>query len=226
MSNSRLELRAATKSYVLGRSTIPVLSQVSASFLAAEFHSITGASGSGKTTLLQLLGGLDHPQEGQVCWDGEPLSVMSRHRLAQWRGEKIGFVFQSYHLLPELTAAENVALPWRLRRKNAGSRAEDWLKKVGLADRRHHRPNELSGGERQRVAVARAMAQEPALILADEPTGNLDRTTGTTIMELLLSLRQEQGCGLILVTHDPIWAERGEKRWHLAEGKLVQVGGF
>jgi lipoprotein-releasing system ATP-binding protein len=184
---------------------------------------IQGASGSGKSTLLQILGGLDAPQKGSVCWQAESIYAWPQSRLARWRNASVGFVFQSYHLLPELSAVENVDLPAMLGGKGSRQRALELLDQVGLADRADHRPAELSGGEQQRVAIARALRNDPALLLADEPTGNLDSATGAEIVNLLLGVQREQKKTLIVVTHDDSMAVLGQNRMVLAQGKLKKI---
>jgi putative ABC transport system ATP-binding protein len=182
---------------------------------------ILGPSGSGKSTLLALMAGLDRPSEGEVWLDGRPLHALSENELALVRRREIGFVFQSFQLLGNLTAEENVLLPLELARvADAVARANDVLRAVGLGERGHHYPSELSGGEQQRVALARAFATRPALLLADEPTGNLDGATGEIVLELLLRLRREQGSSLVLVTHDPAIASRADRLVYLRDGAV------
>jgi putative ABC transport system ATP-binding protein len=186
-----------------------------------EIVAILGPSGSGKSTLLALMAGLDRPTSGEVLLDGEPIQDLSEDRLAVLRREKIGFVFQSFQLLSNLTARENVLLPLELlSRTDAGERADGLLAAVGLAERGHHYPSQLSGGEQQRVAVARAFASRPPILLADEPTGNLDRATGARILELLLELRRESGTTLVLVTHDRAVAGLADRLVHLQDGRI------
>ena len=182
---------------------------------------ILGPSGSGKSTLLALMAGLDRPSEGEVWLDGHPLHALSENDLALVRRRQIGFVFQSFQLLGNLTAEENVLLPLELARvADAVARASDVLGAVGLGERGHHYPSELSGGEQQRVALARAFATRPAVLLADEPTGNLDGATGEIVLELLLRLRREQGSSLVLVTHDPAIASRADRLVYLRDGAV------
>ena len=182
---------------------------------------VLGPSGSGKSTLLALLAGLDRPTEGTVCLDGTELAGLGEDELALVRRRRVGFVFQSFQLLPNLTAFENVALPLELTGiPDANERATKVLGEVGLAARRDHYPAQLSGGEQQRVAVARAFAGEPSVLFADEPTGNLDGSTGERVLELLLDLRARHGTTLVLVTHDPKIAARAERRVHLRDGRL------
>src|SRR6185295_12236880 len=184
-----------------------------------------GASGAGKSTLLHLLGGLDSPTEGEVLFQGQNLSELSRRELAKMRNEHVGFIFQFYYLLPELDALENVCLPARMARISAGkaeTRGRDLLARVGLKERMEHKPYELSGGEQQRVAIARAMINSPDLILADEPTGNLDSHTGGEIIDLLCALRAEKQTTLIIATHDAHVAARAPKVVELVDGQIVE----
>ncbi|HCV97734.1 MAG TPA: ABC transporter, partial [Verrucomicrobiales bacterium] len=192
MSEPILRMNDLHKSYDLGRRLIEVLHGVSLEIAEGEFLSLQGASGTGKSTLLHLLGGLDDPTSGEVIASGQSLSAMSHTRLAKWRNDEVGFVFQSYHLLPEFDALENVLLPARMAHANRAesqNRAESLLERVGLAKRMHHLPAELSGGEQQRVALARALINRPQLLLADEPTGNLDSKTGGEVLDLLCELQ-------------------------------------
>ncbi|WP_079432966.1 ABC transporter ATP-binding protein [Zoogloea sp. LCSB751] len=199
-----------------------ILEDVSFSIAAGEAVAIVGASGSGKSTLLGLLAGLDSPSGGSVHIRGQDLFALDEDGRAALRGECVGFVFQSFQLLPALTALENVMLPLELAgRKDARQEAETWLQRVGLGGRLGHYPRQLSGGEQQRVAVARAFAPRPALVLADEPTGNLDVTTGEAVIELMFSLNVESGTTLVLVTHDTSLAERCGRSLRLSAGKLV-----
>jgi putative ABC transport system ATP-binding protein len=187
-----------------------------------EFLAILGPSGSGKSTLLALMAGLDRPSAGEVWLDGERIDHLSEDRLAILRRHSVGFVFQSFQLLGNFTARENVMLPMELlARADARSRAEDLLAAVGLGERGHHYPSQLSGGEQQRVALARAFAPQPTLLLADEPTGNLDGATGRMVLDLLVSLRADEGATLVLVTHDPAVAARADRRIHLHDGRIA-----
>ncbi len=190
-----------------------------------ELNTIQGASGSGKSTLLQILGGLEQPDAGEVRWEGESIYGWSRARLAAWRNLSVGFVFQAYHLFPELSALENVEFPARLARKSEPAEgAQVCSTKSAWARVSHHRPSELSGGEQQRVAIARALRNNPALLLADEPTGNLDTATGHEIIDLLLRLHQERGNCLIIVTHDDRIAALGQRIYRLEDGRLSDNG--
>ena len=212
------------KSYPVGKRTLEVLRGIDLEVVRGEFLALRGASGAGKSTLLHLLGGLDLPNAGEIRFDGKDLRALSSGALAQWRNRRVGFIFQAYHLLPELSALENVALPARLARiapEEAARRATALLERVGLGQRLEHRPYELSGGEQQRVAVARALVNEPDLILADEPTGNLDSHTGGEIIQLLETLRAERQATFIMATHDAHIAARARRVIELADGQLA-----
>jgi len=216
--------RGLRKSYLMGKRTLEVLRGIDLVVARGEFLALRGASGAGKSTLLHLLGGLDLPNAGEISFDGTDLRALSARALAQWRNGRVGFIFQAYHLLPELSALENVALPARIARTapaEAAGRAAALLERVGLAQRLEHRPYELSGGEQQRVAIARALVNEPDLILADEPTGNLDSHTGADIIQLLQALRQERQATFILATHDAHIAARAQRVVELADGQLA-----
>ncbi|MSU64427.1 MAG: ABC transporter ATP-binding protein [Pedosphaera sp.] len=209
------------KRYMLGKRTLEVLRGVSLSVNRGEFLALRGASGAGKSTLLHLLGGLDTPDGGRIHFGNQDLARLSPRALAEFRNRKVGFIFQSYHILPELDALENVCLPARMARLDARKteeRGRELLKRVGLSDRMDHKPYELSGGEQQRVAVARALINEPELILADEPTGNLDSHTGREIVDLLLSLRAERQTTLVIATHAAELAARAPRVVELADG--------
>jgi len=221
MTTPRLELRHVTKRLRSGERELTIVDRLDLAVAPGEFVAILGPSGSGKSTLLGLAAGLDRPTEGEVLVDGRPIHDLSEDELARLRRGKIGFVFQSFQLLGNLTALENVLLPLELAgRDRPASRARDLLAGVGLGERGHHYPSQLSGGEQQRVALARAFAVEPSLLLADEPTGNLDSATGAVVLELLTRLRAEHGTTLVLVTHDPEIAARADRRVHLRDGRL------
>lgn len=192
---------------------------------AGEMVSIVGPSGSGKSTLLGLIGGLDTPSSGRILIDGVDISHMNEDQLTAIRNEKIGFIFQFFNLIPTLSAVENVALPIQFAdqpRFSPMKRARDLLKSLGLGDRMHHRPSELSGGQQQRVAIARALANNPPLLLADEPTGNLDRESGVMVLEALDQIRRESGTTVVIVTHDPGVAARADRTLTLVDGAIVQ----
>jgi putative ABC transport system ATP-binding protein len=217
-----IETRGLTRRFRSGEKTITVLSEVSLAIGRGEFAAIMGKSGSGKSTLLALLAGLDRPTEGSVTIDGEAIAAMSEDRLALLRRRKIGFVFQSFHLLANFTALENVMLPGELLgQANARQRAQELLDRVGLTGRGHHYPSQLSGGEQQRVALARAFAPDPAVLMADEPTGNLDSETGKVVLDMLLELRRDHGTTLVLVTHDPALAELADRVIRLRDGRVI-----
>jgi putative ABC transport system ATP-binding protein len=219
-----LRANALTKSYLSGGRPLTVLKEVSLEVAAGGFLAVIGPSGCGKTTLLGLLAGLDVPTSGSVVLDGHDLGRLGEDQRAQLRAEKVGFVFQSFQLIPTLTAQENVQVPLELGgtgAEEAATRAKELLARVGLGGREHHYPAQLSGGEQQRVAIARAFANEPKILFADEPTGNLDATTGAVIVELLMQLNRELGTTLVLVTHDPALAERATTVLHLLDGAAV-----
>jgi putative ABC transport system ATP-binding protein len=213
-----------TRTFEVGETRIQALRGISLEVSKGQFVALVGPSGSGKSTLLNLVGGLDHPSSGQLWVDGVELSASKEKALTEHRRRRVGFVFQSFNLLPRLTALENVALPLMfvgVPEPERHERARELLVGVGLADRMDHRPNQLSGGEQQRVAIARALVGKPAIILADEPTGNLDSTTGGEIMTLLRNLNRGQGVTLLLVTHDPEAAAFADRVVHLRDGQIV-----
>ena len=223
MSESLLSARGVSKTYIMGARSLEVLRGVNVTVNRGDFLSLRGASGAGKSTLLHLLGGLDSPNAGEIWFAGKNLAAMSNGELAKLRNAKVGFVFQAYHLLPELDALENVCLPARIARRPVAAteaRGRELLARVGLKERMEHRPYELSGGEQQRVAIARALINEPELVLADEPTGNLDSHTGHEIIELLRSLRDERNTTLIIATHDANIAAVAPKVVELVDGRI------
>jgi ABC-type lipoprotein export system ATPase subunit len=223
MNEPFLSARGLAKSYTMGKRTLEVLRGVNLDVARGEFLALRGASGAGKSTLLHLIGGLDSPNAGEILFNGQDLARFSEGELTHFRNRRVGFVFQAYHLLPELTALENVCLPARVARISAGDsekRAAGLLARVGLAERVEHKPFELSGGEQQRVAIARALINEPELLLADEPTGNLDSHTGGDIIELLKSLRAEKKMTLAIATHDETIAAHAERVVQLVDGQI------
>ena len=218
-----IETRGLTRRLRSGTKTITVLDGVSLAIARGEFAAVMGPSGSGKSTLLALLAGLDRPSDGAVLIDGQAIESMSEGRLALLRRRKIGFVFQSFHLLGNFTALENVMLPLELLgAPSPRTRAAELLGRVGLGDRGHHYPTQLSGGEQQRVALARAFAPDPSLLLADEPTGNLDSENGKIILDMMLGLRRDHGTTLVLVTHDAAVADLSDRVVRLRDGRLVE----
>ena len=211
------------KSYRIGKKTIPVLREVSLELNARDFLAVHGASGAGKSTLLHLLGGLDAADSGEICFQGKSFQKWKRTDLARFRNREIGFVFQAYHLFPEFSALENVCLPGKISRRPTAALAQKsaaLLEQVGLKDRMNHRPYELSGGERQRVAIARSLVNDPSLLLADEPTGNLDSVAGRQIIDLLETLRGERQIALVLATHDLEIGRRARRVARLDDGRL------
>lgn len=216
----QLVARDLFQSFQMGPRTIEVLRGISMEVERNEAVFLSGASGAGKTTLLYTLAGLERPQSGTVEFEGHNLYTGTSGSQARFRNRKMGFIFQGYFLLPELTALENVLLPGMIGGKSARGRAEESLTTVGLADRMHHLPAELSGGEQQRVAIARALTNNPQIIFADEPTGNLDSKTGDAIMDLLLDLTRTRNMTLLVVTHDARLAARGDRQLHIKDGVL------
>ena len=226
-ARSVLDCRSLNKSFIEGGRKLEVLRDVNLEILAGDLVAIIGASGSGKTTLLQLLGGLDQPSSGQVVIMGHDVATLGERQRGLLRNQSIGFVYQFHHLLPEFSALENVAMPLlvaRMAPAEAGRQAAELLKKVGLGERLSHKPGQLSGGERQRAAVARALIARPALVLADEPTGNLDGRTGDQVFELMLELNRELQTSLVVVTHDHAIAARMDRVFSLEDGCLKIKG--
>ena len=219
---SILRCESLARSYLSGGHEITVLRDITFDLEAGGFLAVTGPSGSGKSTLLGLLAGLDRPTRGRVVLDGRDLAALTEDERARVRAEAVGFVFQSFHLIPTLTARENIQVPLELRGEDGRARADELLARVGLGDRGHHYPAQLSGGEQQRVAVARAFAHRPKLLFADEPTGNLDAANGQNVVALLGELNREQGTTLVLVTHDPELAGRAHRVIRLRDGALVE----
>jgi putative ABC transport system ATP-binding protein len=217
-----IELRDVSKTVTSGTEPLTILHPLTISIPRGEFVAIVGPSGSGKSTLLGLIAGLDAPSSGSVLIDGVDITRLDEDALAKLRGEKIGFVFQFFHLVPSLTAFENVLVPMEIAgRKGAAARAKALLAEVGLADRGHHYPSQLSGGEQQRVAVARALSNEPSVVMADEPTGNLDSANGQHVIDLLFDVHARRGTTLVLVTHDTALAARADVHLALRDGRVV-----
>lgn len=220
----RLEVRHLTKQLPSGDRTLTILDAVDLAVAPGEFVAVLGPSGSGKSTLLGLMAGLDRPTRGEVLLDGRAIQDLSEDRLALLRRRSIGFVFQSFELLENLTARENVLVPLELAGiRRTRERADELLAAVGLSERGHHYPAQLSGGEQQRVALARAFATQPAVLLADEPTGNLDGATGAMVLDTMARLRREHGTTMVLVTHDPAVAALADRRVHLRDGRVERV---
>jgi putative ABC transport system ATP-binding protein len=216
-----IELKDIVKVYPLGKREVRVLRGISLTVKDGEMVAIMGPSGSGKTTLLNIIGCLDRPTSGSYVLDGREVSHLTSNELARVRSQKMGFVFQTFNLLHQLSARDNVELGLRYAGGGDSNRAEEALAKVGLAERLGHRPSELSGGEQQRVAIARALVKNPPVILADEPTGNLDSHSGAEILSILNSLHAEQGITLIMITHDPDVARHCQRIIHISDGKIA-----
>ncbi|MDQ3169518.1 MAG: ABC transporter ATP-binding protein [Acidobacteriota bacterium] len=219
-----IELHEVTKTVTSGTIQLTILHPISLTIPRGKTAAITGPSGSGKSTLLGLVAGLDAPTSGSVIVDGVDLTALSEEALARLRGARIGIVFQFFHLIPSLTALENVMVPLELaNRSDARARAEALIADVGLSDRGHHYPSQLSGGEQQRVAIARALANDPAVLLADEPTGNLDSATGRQVIAILLDVNRRRGTTLVLVTHDPALARMADMTVQLRDGRIERI---
>ncbi len=224
MNEPFIQASGLTKKYFKGEIEVTPLEELDLFVQKSEFVALMGPSGSGKTTLLNLLAGVDSPTSGTLQVDGADLHDMSREQLTRWRAKKVGYVFQLYHLMPVLTAFENVELPLLLHpmsKSERRKRVESVMAEVGLLDRADHRPSELSGGQEQRVAIARALVANPSLIVADEPTGDLDRESADGILDLLHNLSENQGKTVVMVTHDPKAADRATRRLELEKGKLL-----
>lgn len=222
MSSPHLVAHGLRQTYELGAERLEVLRGIDLEVAHGEVVFLRGASGAGKSTLLYILAALEHPREGTIEFEGESLLKLGRNRLATLRNRRMGFIFQSYHLLPELTALENVMLPSMLGGAPREEKARTLLGRVGLSGRLDHLPSQLSGGEQQRVAIARALVNDPGILFADEPTGNLDAATGAGIIDLILGLAREDARTLVAVTHDPALATRGDRRLFLKEGHLME----
>jgi len=220
-----LRCESLTQTYLSGGRPLTVLNDITFSLERGGFLAVVGPSGSGKTTLLGLLAGLDRPTRGTVNLDGQDLGSLNEDQRARLRAEKVGFVFQSFQLIPTLTARENVQVPLELRGEAAETRAQELLERMGLGDRAHHYPAQLSGGEQQRVALARAFSIRPQILFADEPTGNLDAHTGATIIELMVSLNRALETTLVLVTHDHDLASLARRTIRLSDGRIVEDSG-
>jgi putative ABC transport system ATP-binding protein len=221
LGDSMLRCESLSRTYLSGGRELPVLKNITLDVPAGSFMAILGPSGSGKSTLLALMAGLDRPTSGKVFLDGVELGPLSEDARARLRAEKVGFVFQSFHLIPTLTARENIQVPLELRGADARFRADELLERVGLRDRGHHYPTQLSGGEQQRVALARAFSHRPKVLFADEPTGNLDAATGARVIDLMSELNRESGTTLVLVTHDQGLASRAGRILRLHDGAVV-----
>jgi putative ABC transport system ATP-binding protein len=220
-----VRLAGVSKRFSKGKETITIFDRLDFTIPRADFVAVMGPSGSGKTTLLNLLGGIDHVDEGEITVADQRIDGMSEGQLAAWRAKNVGFIFQFYNLMPMLTAAQNVELPLlltKLGRKERAERVNTALSVVGLADRVKHRPREMSGGQQQRVAIARAIVSDPNMLLCDEPTGDLDRTSADEILSILQLLNKELGKTIVMVTHDPAAAQYAQRTLHLDKGRFVE----
>lgn len=227
MSDPFIDIRGLTKTYLKGKTSITPLENLSLEVPSGEFLALMGPSGSGKTTLLNLVAGIDSPTMGQLEIDGRELGSLNRAQLTKWRAKNVGYIFQLYHLIPILSAYENVELPLLISnysRSERRNRINAALDLVGLSDRASHRPPELSGGQEQRVAIARAIVHDPGLLVADEPTGDLDRESADSILALLNSLSDDHGKTIVMVTHDPKAASAAHRTLHLEKGQLIAEG--
>jgi len=220
-----IRAESLTKEYLSGGQPLAVLKDITFEIASGELVAIVGPSGSGKTTLLGLLAGLDRPSRGRVVVDGQDLNRLTEDGLARFRADRVGFVFQSFHLIPTLTARENVQVPLELRGEDGAARADELLARVGLAGREHHYPAQLSGGEQQRVALARAFCNRPRILFADEPTGNLDHTTGARVVNIMMELNRELGTTTVLVTHDLDLAQKTRRIIRLSDGAIIEDRG-
>src|SRR5213082_1450933 len=220
-----MDVRDITKSLPLGRERIEILRGISFQITSGEFVSIVGPSGSGKSTLLGIIAGLDNPTTGQVFIDGVDITRMTEGKLAAVRNSKIGMVFQAFNLIPTLTAQENVEVPLYVgkHKGSPSSRAQELLALVGLSHRLDHRPNQLSGGEQQRVAITRALATDPAFVIADEPTGNLDARNGENVLQLIAELREQTGKTFIIASHDPVVASHADRAMRIVDGRIAEI---
>lgn len=227
MENSIIiELKNVWKIYKMGEVEVPAIRGLNLKVKKGEFLSIMGPSGSGKSTAMNMIGALDIPSRGSIYLDGKDISTFSESDLSQLRGKKIGFIFQQFNLIPTLSALENIALPMifqNISREERKEKARKLLEMVELGDRIHHKPTELSGGQQQRVAIARSLANDPEVILADEPTGNLDSKTGGTVMDFLKKLHKDEGKTIIMVTHDPNVAKHADRMEYLKDGQIIQT---
>jgi putative ABC transport system ATP-binding protein len=220
-----IELKNVAKSYKRGDETLPIFSDLTLTIPQGDFVAVMGPSGSGKTTLLNMLGGLDRPSSGAIRFDGSNIEALSESKLSAWRATNVGFIFQFYNLMPTMNASANVGLPLLLTRLNGAERKDrikTALEVVGLADRASHKPKELSGGQQQRVAIARAIVADPKLLLADEPTGDLDRATAGEILSMLQTLNRDLGKTIVMVTHDPAAAKYAKRELHLDKGQFEE----